>query len=403
MKNVLRLLATVAVAATFALPAYAQDPAAQDAAAQQNEARAALYQKFLDLRVKKDAQGNLDPAAQKQAYEAGKEYLTKYSSNTNEDNAAIVAYIRKWVKDYEDAVREFTFRQAIDKGDFQGAIPPGRELLAINPENVRVNLLLARTGYVAVSKGNKAVASDALAFIRRTMQLVEAGKVADNWAPFASKEDALGWLNYMEGFLILEGQPDAAVKSLLKAAQSNSAASKEPSAYDTLAFIYTKEYQRAAAEYQQKFPQGTEITPELKPEYDRLQVRLDKIADRIIDAQARVVAFSTKPDQQELKNRVMARLTAIYKSRHNESVDGLKELIAGVASKPIMIPGQEPEPTPSSPTTTPSTTPTTGGSTQASQTGRPAAATTPGGANTAKPATSTATPRPKPATTAPRP
>ncbi|HZB47281.1 MAG TPA: hypothetical protein VE360_18620 [Pyrinomonadaceae bacterium] len=401
MKNVLRLLATVAVAAAFALPAHAQDPAAQDAAAQQNEARAALYQKFLDLRVKKDAQGNIDPAAQKQAYEAGKEYLSKYSSNTGEDNAAIVAFIQKWVKNYEDAVRDFTFNQAIDKGDFQGAIPPGRELLAINPENVRVNLLLARTGYVAVSKGNKAVANDALAYIRRTMQLVEAGKVADNWAPFASKEDALGWLNYMEGFLILEGQPDAAVKSLLKAVQSNSAASKEPSAYDTLAFIYTKEYQRAAAEYQQKFPQGTEITPELKPEYDRLQVRLDKIADRIIDAQARVVAFSTKPDQQELKNRVMARLTAIYKSRHNESDAGLKELIAGVASKPIMIPGQEPEPTPSSPTT-PSTTPATGGSTQASQTGRPAA-TTPGGANTGKPAAATTTPQPKPATTAPRP
>ena len=401
MKNVLRLLATVAVAAAFALPAHAQDPAAQDAAAQQNEARAALYQKFLDLRVKKDAQGNIDPAAQKQAYEAGKEYLSKYSSNTGEDNAAIVAFIQKWVKNYEDAVRDFTFNQAIDKGDFQGAIPPGRELLAINPENVRVNLLLARTGYVAVSKGNKAVANDALAYIRRTMQLVEAGKVADNWAPFASKEDALGWLNYMEGFLILEGQPDAAVKSLLKAVQSNSAASKEPSAYDTLAFIYTKEYQRAAAEYQQKFPQGTEITPELKPEYDRLQVRLDKIADRIIDAQARVVAFSTKPDQQELKNRVMARLTAIYKSRHNESDAGLKELIAGVASKPIMIPGQEPEPTPSSPTT-PSTTPATGGSTQASQTGRPAA-TTPGGANKGKPAAATTTPQPKPATTAPRP
>lgn len=401
MKNVLRLLATVAVAAAFALPAYAQDAAAQDAAAQQNEARAALYQKFLDLRVKKDAQGNFDPAAQKQAYEAGKEYLGKYSSNTGEDNAAIVAFIQKWVKNYEDAVRDFTFNKAIDSGDFQGAIPPGRELLALNPENVRVNLLLARTGYVAVSKGNKAAANDALAFIRRTMSLIEAGKGADNWAPFASREDALGWLNYMEGFLILEGQPDAAVKSLLKAVQSNSAASKEPSAYDTLAFIYTKEYQRAAAEYQQKFPQGTEITPELKPEYDRLQVRLDKIADRIIDAQARVVAFSTKPDQQELKNRVMARLTAIYKSRHNESDAGLKELIAGVASKPIMIPGQEPEPTPSSPATTPSTTPTTGGSTQASQTGRPAA-TTPGGANTAKPAANT-TPQPKPATTAPRP
>lgn len=399
MKNVLRLLATVAVAAAFALPAYAQDPAAQDAAAQQNEARAALYQKFLDLRAKKDAQGNIDPAAQKQAYEAGKEYLSKYSSFAGEDNAAIVAFIQKWVKNYEDAVRDFTFNQAIDKGDFKGAIPPGRELLAINPENVRVNLLLARTGYVAVSKGDKAVAGDALAFIRRTMQLIEAGKVADNWAPFASKEDTLGWLNYMEGFLILEGQPDAAVKSLLKAVQSNSAASKEPSAYDTLAFIYTKEYQRAAAEYQQKFPQGTEITPELKPEYDRLQVRLDKIADRIIDAQARVVAFSTKPDQQELKNRVMTRLTAIYKSRHNESDAGLKELIAGVASKPIMIPGQEPEPTPSTP---PSTTPTTGGSTQASQTGKPAA-TTPGGANPAKPAAANTTPQPKPATTAPRP
>lgn len=396
MKNALRLLAVIALAAAF----FAPRASAQDTTTQDNEARAAQYQKFLELYkgTPNDAQKTAEQ--QKQAYEIGKDYVARYSSLTDPGDVEIVNFVKGWVTKYAKADRDFKCRTAIDQGNFNEAVSLCRQQLAEEPESVRLNLVLGRTGYLAVSKGNKAAANEALGFIRRTAQLIESGKTTDIWAPFAGKDDTLGWLSYMEGLLLLEGQPDAAAKSLLKAAQSpNSAASKEPSTYDTLAFLYRKEYQKAAAEYQQKFPDGTEITPERKPEYDRLQVQLDKIKDRIIDAQARFVALSTRADQQAEKNKVMTLLTAIYKDRHNNSDAGLKELIAGVLSKPIMVPGQEPEPTPAAMPTTTNTMPTTGNNPQTSQTARPAGAATPGASNMAKPAATT--PQPKPATNAP--
>jgi hypothetical protein len=387
MKTALRVLVLVVFAVSLALPVFAQDATQQD-----NDSRAALYQKFLDGYKK-------GPDQQKLAYEAGKEYIAKYGALTDPDNQKIAEFVKKWINNYEAAVRDFNFRTAIDKGDFNHALTYGREILAADSENVRVNLLLARIGYAAVSKGDKAAAGETLNYVRRAAQLIESGKVADSWAPYANKDEALGFLRYMEGFLLVESQPDAAVKSLIRAAQSNSAASKEPSTYDGLAYLYTKEFQKAAAEYQRKFPEGTEITPEMKPEYDRLQVQLDKIKDRIIDAQARSVALMTKPEQQADKSKVMSKLTVIYKSRHNSEA-GLKELIAGILSKPLMLPGQEPEPV-AAPTTSTNTAPT-GGNPQTSQAATPngkGAATTPAKQDTTKPKTGNATnnssPRPR--------
>lgn len=408
MRNALRLLTVIALAAAFSAPR----AFAQDAAAQENEARAALYQKFIE-----NYNGTTnDPAKtalqQKEAYQIGKDYLARYGALTDESDVQIATFIKGWMARYEEADRAFReaefarqLNAAVEQGKFAEAATLGRQKLASEPDNVRVNLTLARAGYLAVGKGNKAATNDALGFIRRTRQLVEAGKATDNWAPFTGKEDTLGWLHYMEGLLLVETQPDAAVKALIKAAQSTgSAASREPSTYDTLAFLYRKEYQKAAAEYQQKFPSGTEITPERQPEYERLQVQLDKIKDRIIDTQARFVAVSTKPEQQAEKNKVMTLLTAIYKDRHNNSDAGLRELIAGILSKPVMIPGQEPEPVRPAPpaATNTGTAPVTGGGTspQASQSARPA---TTGTTGTVKPATTnnTAPPPPKPSTAAP--
>lgn len=408
MKNALRLLTVIALAAAFALPAPAQDATTQD-----NEARAAAYQKFLELYKGTPNDAAKTAEQQKQAYEVAKDYVAKYGSLTDESDVQIANFIKGWIAKYEVADRAFKeaefarqLNAAVEQGKFTEAVTLGRQKLEREPENVRVNLILARAGYLAVGKGNKAATGDALSFIRRTRQLVEAGKTTDNWAPFVGKEDTLGWLHYMEGLLVLESQPDAAVKSLIKAAQTPaSTASREPSTYDTLAFLYRKEYQKAAAEYQQKFPSGTEITPERQPEYERLQVQLDKIKDRIIDTQARFVAVSTKPEQQAEKNKVMTLLTAIYKDRHNDSDAGLRELIAGILSKPVMIPGQEPEPVrPATPAATnPGTTPASGGtSPQTGQSARPATTGATGTTGTAKPATnSTAPPQPKPSNAAP--
>ena len=64
------------------------------------EMKATLYKPFLD-----NHKGS--PEQQKLAYEAGKEYVSKYESCTKESDKNVVGYVRKWLDKYEAAVREW--------------------------------------------------------------------------------------------------------------------------------------------------------------------------------------------------------------------------------------------------------------------------------------------------------
>src|SRR2546421_562379 len=105
MKNVLRLLIIAAAVATFTLPALAQDTstgaAATQLSPQEQEAKTALYNKWRE-------NYNKGAEEQKVAYEAGKEYISKYGS----DNDVYINAIRKWVPKYEAAIAEFNFNKA---------------------------------------------------------------------------------------------------------------------------------------------------------------------------------------------------------------------------------------------------------------------------------------------------
>jgi hypothetical protein len=45
--------------------------------------------------------------------------------------------------------------------------------------------------------------------------------------------------------------------------------------------------------------------------------------------------FSSRAEQQEARGKILVQLTTLYKNFHNNSDEGLNELIAGVLSKPI--------------------------------------------------------------------
>jgi hypothetical protein len=64
------------------------------------EAKATLYETFLH-----NFKGN--PEQQKVAYEAGKNYVSKYESCPKESDKTVVAYLQKWLEKYEAAVRNW--------------------------------------------------------------------------------------------------------------------------------------------------------------------------------------------------------------------------------------------------------------------------------------------------------
>jgi hypothetical protein len=377
MKNVLRLLAIAALATMFALPAFAQDTAGTTAAAsaQDVQAKADLYKKFLD-----NYKGT--PEQQKVASEAGKEYLSKYSGDTSAENAPIVKFIQNWVTKYDKATADFNFTKAVNENPAQ-AFQLSRELLAQDPDNLKVYLQLVAAGIKNAQSGNKSLNGESLNAARKALQLIEQGKTTDTWAPFTNQQDAPVGLRYYIGFFSYDTAPEEAATQLLKVAQSNSPFSKEPSTYQLLAVsYYNGELKKLAAEYKEKY-ENTEETPESKALFDRVNA----VLDRVIDAYARAVALSN--GNPKFQNTVKPILTNLYKQRHEGSETGLNELIASVLTKPLPIPGQEPV-APATPSSSSAVTGTDG----AGATAKPAATpvTQPAATNaTVKPAVKPAT------------
>ena len=171
--------------------------------------------------------------------------------------------------------------------------------------------------------------------------------------------------------------------------QSNSVYKTEPAAYYLLGSLYyNNEVKPKVAEYAAKYPAGSAETPESKAAFDAI----NEAIDRSIDAFARAVALSKDANQ---KKTFMDQLTAIYKSRHDNSDAGLQELVASVLNKPLPLPGQTPAPTPSSSSGTDGNTPKPS-TTPAQPTTQPT--TTPGSKPATppqKPPVTRATPAPK--------
>jgi hypothetical protein len=378
MKNVIRLLVFAALVTVFALPSYAQDAAATQTPAAtgpctEAEAKAALYGKFRE-------NFNKDAEKQKVAYEAGKEYLGKYGACTDPADVTITKYIQNWVTKYEAAILKFNCTKAVNDTPAQ-AFTLCEPYRAANAEALEPYLMLVAAGLKNAQANNKATNTQAANAARRLLQLIEQGKTTDTWAPLPSQAEAVPRLNYYIGYFLLENAPAEAATSLVKAAQSNSPIAKEPSTYEILAAAYYKnEVVPLAAEYKTKC-EGKEVTPECETLFNKINA----VTHRITDAYARATALAPAGPA---KDKYKTNLVTFYKQVHDGKEDGLNEYLAGILSKPIMLPGQEPPPPAPAATTTDATNGTGGATTSTT----PASGTTP----PAKPA-ATPTPTPKPA------
>ncbi|HWS89385.1 MAG TPA: hypothetical protein VN282_20595 [Pyrinomonadaceae bacterium] len=96
-------LLTLSSAASPA-PAPARGNAVAPSSCDDKQAKAKLYQRFLD-----NFKGNVEQ--QKVAYETGKEYIAKYGDCPDEADKKVAAYVRKWLAAYEAAVREWERRR----------------------------------------------------------------------------------------------------------------------------------------------------------------------------------------------------------------------------------------------------------------------------------------------------
>ncbi len=380
MKRTIKLLALTATFAVFAVPALAQSKECND------EFKSSTYGKWYANRKEH----------QDVAYQVAKEYL----ATCPDDPSPYTAAIKKFAKDYEEETVKVTnkkqFDEAVQKKNYAEQIRLGKVILASEPDNVPVHIIMGLVGL-----GDQNLLNESAQYAKKAIELLEAGKP---FAPLTSKDQALAYLNYVIAKSNLKNNPTDAIPHFLKAAKFESDLKKNAQLYLELAGAYGEGPVAKLTEDYQKFRGQTE-TPESK----LAVANINQAIDRQIDAFARAAALTTDAAN---KKAVMDVLTGLYKDR-NKSEAGLNELVANVLSRPLPnvptpITSLPTPPAPTSPATS-SQPPGSTGATQPGTTGstKPAgngagtgtvtgSGTQAGKANgTAKPA-ATPTPRKKP-------
>jgi len=287
---------------------------------QRENDKEALFAKFIELKQV--------PIAERQrlAFDVGKEYLFKFGR----DNDANARTVQKFVTEYAKVRHAYEIDTAYGAKNYTKTFELGRPILKQEPDNFHVLAVMTEAGYDNLQAGNASLNAETIQYARKAIQLVDDGKVTQP-DPFTSIDIARGYLNFTLGWLLKEQSPVEAAGAFLKAAQSDSPYRTEPLVYNRLGIAILKgEYQQLSAEYNEKFGN--------KPPSAEQQAMLEKIihlSERAIDAYARAYALSNNPQQQEARTKMLAQLTTLYKTFHNNSDAGLNELLATVLSKPL--------------------------------------------------------------------
>jgi hypothetical protein len=271
------------------------------------------------------------PGQQKQARDIAKTYLRVYGNCGDAATQANVQFLRKWIADYEHTGDQDALVQAIESNPAQ-AFSVAQPLLAAKPDDLHVQLLLLVAGIKCVQAGDRSHDADALAAAKHALELVNAGKTVEHWAPFTSAQDAPDGLRYYIAFFSAEKSPDDAIANLTQVAKSKSSFSRDATTYQLLGAAYYKgEVARMASEYKSKYT-GKEDTPEAKALLEKINGTLDKV----IGCYARAVALSDGNSAQASVNAASRKvLSTIYAQRHDGSTDGMDQVVSKALSEPL--------------------------------------------------------------------
>jgi hypothetical protein len=285
-----------------------------------DELKDRLFAQFTDYKK------SLNPEERRLAYPAAKDYLRKFGGD--EDSNA--RDVQKFVTEYERAAHDGDVFASYTAKNYPKAFEIGRTRLKADADDFFVLATLTEAGYENALAGDANLNDETIGYARRAIKLLEAGKLSKA-DPFKSMDIARGFLNSTLAWLVKEQLPVEAAAAYLKAAQSDSPYHTDPAVYHRMGVaILRGEFAVLSQEYNEKYG-AKPASVEQKQMFERLS----RLIERTIDAYARAVALSTRPEQQEARTRILAQLTSLYKNFHNNSEDGLNEFIATVLTKPL--------------------------------------------------------------------
>jgi hypothetical protein len=275
-----------------------------------------------------------DPASQKKAYEAAQLYLQQWAKCDDKYTKSA----REFIDFYELTNARLELHDLIfgSTPNHTQAFAVGEKILARQPDDLYTLMSLSFAGNAALQRRTNTFVADTLIYAKKAAHLIETGKTTTNWAPFKTKQDALGYLYYWigEAYWPTGKDPDAALPFYLKAATTDSALKKDASVFARLADVYQLSvYEKVRQEY------GRSNVP-FESKQHRMEVeKLNQVVDRLIDYYARAVnAAGTDPKYARKKTEWREYVSVFYKFRHNGTTDGLEDYIANVMNSPLPKP-----------------------------------------------------------------
>lgn len=397
MKTIFRFFGSTALLAGLvaagSLGVFAQDAPAPDPC--DLDAANAVYRKFTDNIKSTSLEG------QKLAVAGGEEYVKKYEAC--EQFKVQVTYIKdylpslkKWIVEEEARQKKaalFTaFDNSIQASKWDESFSVGKQLLALEPDNLNILLVLGSIGSAETGKTprNTKYNADSIMYAKSVIQKIGEGKTSQNYGAFqfsyVNKENAVSWMNYGIGMMMYFGQNNKkeALGYFYKATQSGTTKDL-PQIYGIIGDYYFDEVKRLGEEIKVKTEAaGNKDTDETIA----LVAQLKGYAERATDAYTRAINLVKDPKAAKYKEGLVSARQTMYKLRFQKET-GVNEFVAAQVSKPFPDPTTVPTPiVEADPADAPAAKPATQGST-------PAAAPASG----AKPATTPATNGTKPAAT----
>ncbi len=283
--------------------------------------RESLYAQWSDYKR------NPNPEQQRYAYPTAKEYLRLFGG----ENRVEVKEIRQWVIEYERQAHQRELYAAYSAKDYAKTFMLGRPMVKTDPEYFFGLAIMTEAGYDNSVAGTKNLDTETAEYARQAIALLEAEKITKP-DPFKNLDTARSFLNYALATMVKDQAPAEAAIAYGKALKvANNPFSKDPIAYHRLGIaIYKGQLVPLSNEYNEKFG-GKQSSAE----QTAMMYKVMKLSDQAIDAYARAVALMDKPEQKNARATALAQLTTLYKSFHNNSEDGLNELIAEVLAKPM--------------------------------------------------------------------
>jgi tetratricopeptide (TPR) repeat protein len=193
------------------------------------------------------------------------------------------------------------------------------EMLAKNPEDIQVLTRMTQEGTEEASRKNRKYSNISLQYGLKAIALLEANTKPASLADevWTAQRGKLDRLYQQTAILYLAiGNAQEAKERLTKA---TTLSPQDPSNYALLARVINVDYLTQKDAY--------EAMKDAKSKQEA-QTKLEALLDSMIDAYARAVGLATgRVEYQSLLQSVIPDLTIYYKTRHNQSIKGLQELI----------------------------------------------------------------------------